>query len=101
MRYELQCKKCKVNLNLSKETEIKDEYRQDQYGNYIHIDTDTFYRLYLYCPECGFKEEIKDNQYCYIHPVEVVKLFAKPHSDYTLKNGTQLDNKLLAELMDK
>lgn len=101
MRYELQCKKCKVKLNLLRETETKDEYEQDKYGNYTHIDCDSFSKIYLYCPRCGKKEEIKDTDSFYIQPIEVIKLFAKSYDDNTLSCGTEIDSKLLEELMNE
>ena len=99
-RHELHCDECNIKLNLLKESKSSDTYELDRYGNYVHIDNDMYYELFLVCPICGRKEEIKDgDSYC-IQSVEVVRLFAKNHNDYTYDNGTQLDNKLLGELMN-
>ena len=100
-RYELHCDKCNIKLNLLKESKSSDTYELDRYGNYVHIDNDISYELFLICPECGCKEEIKNGDFYYIQPVEVIKLFAKSYSDYTTDSGTQLDNKLLDELMNE
>lgn len=101
MKDELKCSKCNTKFNIIKEIETKEEYEQDNYGNYITIDREECYKLYLHCPRCGKKEEIKDNKYTYIQPMEVMRLFSKSYNDCSLSAGTQLDDELLIDLINE